>query len=285
MQKLFGNIFLSTALFFSIGGVRADMLVENIHGSDNAIQVYKNDKQVTVIRLSVMTGGEVIDVVTDNAFISLIDDDGKSVIVNKINSPYTVEISKSKGWMDNAVMAALKWYNNFDQETSLAVSTVTKGLFTVPPITLLGMYGAENLVPNDLEELQFFWRGGKAPYQVQLLTEDGKVLMNKEVDAEHVAYSGVKLPVGSFTFIVENRGKVKKLIDKQTFQIVAARFLPETVNDHFEVSLPEPVKQSLVAIMLAKYPKWRFAALQYAVSSKDERLVKMLLENEFASVY
>lgn len=282
MYMFVGKMFLATAFFFSVSSIRADMLVEHIHGPASAIQVYKNNKQVTVIRLSVMTGGEVINIETDHAAIALIAEDGKTVRVDKSNSPYTVEKSKSKGWMDNAVLAALKWYNNLDKETALPVSTVTRGVY-IPPVNLLGMYGTENLVPSDLGELQFFWAGGKAPYQVKLVTDNGKELMNQEVDMKHVTYSGEGLAIGGLLFVIENTVKAKKQMEKQTFQVVSPEFLPESVNDVLKISLPKSVKQSLAAMMLAKYPKWRFAALQYAVASKEERLVKMLLWNDFAS--
>jgi hypothetical protein len=272
-QKFFNyRVVLFALTFILTSGAWADMMVHSLQGSPDAIQVTKDGKPIQISALSSLTGGEVISITAEDAAAILIDNEGRDVRVDKNNSPYTVATTNSGGLIDNL----LSFYNSFGEDDVVAVPTISRGGDDIP-ISLLGMDRNENLVPEDIQELKFLWAGGSGAYQVNLVSEDGKILLNDKADIGQANYSGKELGEGAYQFVVEDTGEGVNEIDKQIFQVVSTDLLPQEVKNLRKGTLQETARNQVTAMMLAQYAEWRFAALQYALASGDDRLVKALL--------
>lgn len=254
----------------------AEMLVQSLRGDAAQYQLVRGDAVLGLQPLSVLKAGDVVKVTGGDAAVSLVDENGSAIEVTARNSPLIVPATESRGWMDNAMAAALDWYRSATEEEAQAVSLVTRGK-SAGPVRLLGMDLTDNLVAAGAAQLHFQWQGGKGPFLVAIEDSTGGLLVGTEVTEPAFIYQTAGLPPGDYLVRVKSLGDRPQQQDEQRFSVVAVTELPAEVRQLAERGLPEPLRSHLSAVLLAQYPEWRFASLQLSRAAGDRRLSDALL--------
>lgn len=264
---------LSTVLAAPLAG--ADMLVQSLAGEPGQYRLERGEQVLPLRPLTVLKPGDHL-LVSGDGVLSLVGDDGKVGEIRAGNSPFVVPSAQSRGWLDNAMVAALDWYQGVADDKVQTVSLVTRGQGD-GKLQLLGMMLDENLLPEGSGELRFSWSGGEAPYRVSLLTSQGDLVAATQVRERSFRYAGAALPQGDYLVRVEGLGGSRPQLDEQYFSVIDAIELPEQVRALQDRQFTGPMHDQLAAVLLARYPEWRFASLQLAQSAGDQRLSAALL--------
>jgi len=254
----------------------AEMLVQSLAGDAAQYQLIRGKDPQPLRPLSVLKPGDRIQVAGEQGVLSLLGDDGKVITVTAANSPFVVPQVESRGWMDNAMLAALDWYQGVTDDTVQTVSLVSRGQGE-GPVQLLGMDLEENLLPTGSGEIRFRWDGGSAPYRVDLLGADGRLMAGIEVMEREYRYLRDALPAGDYRIRVQSLGDTQPQVDEQGFTVIDPAELPAEVRQLQASEMVDPLRRHLSAVLLAQYPEWRFASLQLSLAADDSRLSDALL--------
>jgi len=274
-QTLMKGLLLLLAASWTLPAT-AEMLVQSLSGDAGQYQLVRDDTVLGLQPLKVLKAGDVVKVTGPQAALSLVGDDGKVVTVTAGNSPFVVPQAEPRGWMDNAMLAALDWYQGVSNETVQTVSLVTRGQGQ-GPVQLLGMDLDENLIPAGSGEIRFRWDGGSAPYRVDLLDAEGRLMAGSEVTGREFSYLSDALPAGDYRIRVQSLGDTPPQLDEQGFTAINPAELPAEVRQLQASEMVDPLRRHLSAVLLAQYPEWRFASLQLSLAADDSRLSDALL--------
>ncbi len=224
-------------------------------------------------------------VLVDGSVISLKQDDGRRIEIQKNNSPYLIrDQGKPPAALDNFLHECCAWLTRQRLEE---VDRPVIGIYTrgepVPPISLPLAPGAKIRLGAGTRSLYLAWQGGEPPYQVRLTNNAGKELM-KQSD---IAAPGGNTQPFKTTPVPLKPGQYRLTIrDAQRQAAVAVEVVPA-------ISLPLPatlagitdadIRQTLEALWLASQGEvWWLEAYQRVMPLEGQhrpaRLLRYSLE-------
>ncbi len=224
-------------------------------------------------------------VLVDGSVMSLKQDDGSRIEIQKSNSPYVIrDQGKPPAALDNFLHGCRAWLTRQRLEE---VDRPVIGIYTrgepVPPISLPLAPSATTRLSAGTRPLYLAWQGGEPPYQVRLTNAAGKELMKQTGIAvpggntQPFKTAPVPLTPGQYQLIIS---------DAQRQAIVAVEVVPA-------IPLPPPatlagitdadIRQTLEALWLAGQDEaWRLEAYQRVMPLEGQhrpaRLLRYSLE-------
>lgn len=279
--KMAVNGGLLLLLLADTGVGMADVLVKKVHGDSVTVTAATGKARRPVKALNLLKTGERIVVPGKKDYVEVLCDDGKIVRIDSGNSPYPVPGRESTTWLNNALQAALDWYTTLGERQTRAVSLISRG-DGFSAISLLGVDRTENLLLKNIPSLRLFWTGGKAPYRVRLYTEDEGLAFDNSVDENMAAIDMKNHNMGTYLMLVESTANGGIILDEQLIQVVGDNMLPQDVQNLDSRILDPQLRIKLMAIMLARYPEWKFYALQLAYAQNDKKLISYIKAGKIA---
>lgn len=194
------------------------------------------------------------------------------VTVSYPESPFTVQATgKVPSRLDNFWESTKKFFSYWFTITQPNVPQPvhSKGTELSMPLLEKQSIFKPAILTAGKRALSVAWVGGKAPYQIQLATSQGKPLLTVETEKTSVTLPEFPLETGkAYRITIKNVDAPdwQKII--RGFQVVAHR--PES-DELTNIHLPEKTRQTLQAAWLAKQhgKQWSFEAYQLAVSIKN----------------
>lgn len=237
-----------------------------------------------------------LSVLVEDSSISLKQDDGSRIEIQKSNSPYVIrDQGKPPTALDNFLHICRTWLTRQRLEEVdrpvIGISTRAPviGIYTraprepVPPISLPLAPGAKVRLSAGTRPLYLAWQGGEPPYQVRLTNAAGKELM-KQTDikvpggnAQPFETAPVALKPGQYRLLINDNHRQTTV----AIEVVSAIPLPPSkilagVRD-------ADIRQTLEALWLASQGEiWRLEAYQrvmpLAGQHRPARLLRYSLE-------
>ena len=253
----------------------AERFVVGFSGDASQYRIERAGRAIPVRALTVLEPGDLIAITGADGSLVTIDGRGSELRIDPSNSPYTVPKEPMPSWLDNLMREALVWYHGLGGRPEQVIAVISRG--EGEPPRLLGMDAPENLVPAAIDELHLFWSGAEAPYRLAI-EGGGRVVWEVGPLAASPARTGsLGLGEGPYRVRISARVGTGRQGEELPFMVVATDLLPESVQAIRAAGLPQRTQAALMAIRLATYPQWRFAALQYAAIAGDQPLQQALL--------
>jgi len=271
--------------------VQIDALVNTVNGSPQSVfQVLRAGQKLDVIPMMVLQDGDWLCVrqpkngLLKDAqnYVMLTFGSNQSAKVTFANSPYLVKkrgttISLSKNVIADTKQSWAEMFTNYLKAVQISIRKAEPVALSIP---LLKKYGEQQLLSGK-RALRLAWRGGNAPYWVQVFPgETSKALLatNTGIYSKQVQFEKRMLNAGDYRVVV-NDANGQTIEGK--FQVIENLPLPlKQVKQEMQTSkISEPAKWTLFAAWLAQQSAFRFEAYQQTMEIAKEYQPALLLKN------
>jgi hypothetical protein len=139
---------------------------------------------------------------------------------------------------------------------------------------LLGTSDVENFIFPETNVLVAHWRGGRSPFQIQLLDASyGVVAENTDIHAYSAQLTDLSLAPGEYGLVVKGwRSSTYTAI-----KVVKPEEKPQILMKIVESRSPDKVKDSFSVLALSSRQEWLFQALQLAEKNNLQDLKQDIL--------
>ena len=222
--------------------------------------------------------GDAVKVAGEEGKVVLVDSSDRLLTIEGKGSGHDVTEEPASISFPQEALQALDWYR-------LAASRLLPGgsmLATgdrVPPL-ISGMDADGNQIPVTEKQVVFAWDFGQPPFTVRVLDRDRQLLIDKQTDKQKQTLELDGLAPGKYRFELHSTFGGERVSDAYPFSIVDASALPPELSFLDDANMPKTIRTLLRGVMLARYPEWRFMALQQAIKARDKPLARVLLEEE-----
>jgi hypothetical protein len=229
-------------------------------------------------------------VLVDDSSISLKQDDGSSIEIQKSNSPYVIQDQgKPPAAPDNFLHACRTWLTRqrLEEADRPVIGIYTRG-DPVPPISLPLAPAAKVRLSAGTRPLYLAWQGGEPPYQVRLTNAAGKELWKQTGIAapggntQPFRTAPVSLKPGQYRLIISDDAKRQVIV---AVEAVSAIPLPPSAT--LAGITDADIRQTLEALWLVSQGEaWWLEAYQRVMpveaQHRPARLLRYSLEKDQA---
>ena len=258
----------SFLLFFPSLSWGAYWIVEmETFGTPDEYRLTREGKQVEVEKLMVLKTGDKLEVNhKDGRLVLDLEDNSRTILTNQ-NSPFTVPKAQDPhGIIKNLIDRIFsKWKHG-----TKSIVAKTRG----PTPVLLGTSDVENFIFPETNVLVAHWRGGRSPFQIQLLDASyGVVAENTDIHAYSAQLTDLSLAPGEYGLVV----KGWKSSTYTAIKVVKPEEKPQILMEIVESRSPDKVKDSFSVLALSSRQEWLFQALQLAEKNNLQDLKQDIL--------
>ena len=151
---------------------------------------------------------------------------------------------------------------------STASTRATASTRSAASLNIPALVAAKTMIAEGKRSLFISWRGGKAPFSVKILSQNGsKPVLEKDNVAGHDAsFPEIKLETGQYSLIITDAEQ--KWIREDEFHVVSALTVPAMPKELKDANLSENARTLFYADFLVGFEDGRFTleALQKAAS-------------------
>ena len=275
--RCFSLVILVNALLLAATTLQAGTWVKSVQSCEPCV-VERGKETLQLLPLMALRKGDLLGVAGEGVEVVLVDSSDRQITMNDKRPRYTVTEASASLQYPQAMVDALEWFRRAASQLLPGGRMLASGDRAPPMIS--SMDPDSNQIPASEQQVIFAWDFGQPPFTAMVLDRDGKVLIEKQTDKQKLAMPLDSLDIGNYRFQLVSTFNGEKSTDSYSFSIVDASVLPEEIAYLDTADIPPSIKTLLRGVMLARYPEWRFMALQQAIRVKDRPLARVLLEEE-----
>ncbi len=242
--------------------------IEDFSGTPGEYRLAREGKQVEVVKLMMLKTGDKLEInhKDKDGKLVLVREDNSRIILTNQDSPFTVsEAQEPPGIIDNLTSLFSEWKHG-----TKSIVARTRG----PTPVLLGTSDVENFIFPGTNVLVAHWRGGRPPFQIQLLDASyGVVAENTDIHAYSAQLTDLSLAPGEYGLVV----KGWKASTYTAIKVVKPEEKPQILMEIVESRSPDKVKDSFSVLALSSRQEWLFQALQLAEKNNLQDLKQDIL--------
>ena len=242
--------------------------IEDFSGTPGEYRLAREGKQVEVVKLMMLKTGDKLEInhKDKDGKLVLVREDNSRIILTNQDSPFTVsEAQEPPGIIDNLTSLFSEWKHG-----TKSIVARTRG----PTPVLLGTSDVENFIFPETNVLVAHWRGGRSPFQIQLLDASyGVVAENTDIHAYSAQLTDLSLAPGEYGLVV----KGWKASTYTAIKVVKPEEKPQILMEIVESRSPDKVKDSFSVLALSSRQEWLFQALQLAEKNNLQDLKQDIL--------
>ena len=277
IRRCFSLVISASALLLAVTPLQAGTWVKSVQSCEACV-VERGQEKLQLLPLMALRKGDHLSVAGEGVKVVLVDSSDRQITMDDKRPRYKVtEASVSLNY-PQAMTDALEWFRRAASQLQPGGRMLASG--DRAPAMISSMDADSNQIPASEQEVIFAWDFGQPPFTALVLDRDGKVLIEKETDKQKLAMPLEALDVGIYRFQLVSTYNGEKTIDGYPFSIVETSAFPEEIAYIESVDIPQSIRTLLRGVMLARYPEWRFMALQQAIKARDKPLARVLLEEE-----
>ena len=268
------NFIIGIFLLGLAPNVDAAFWVVDFKGSPEGYAIERGNAEVPLEKLMLLHGGDLVIVHDAAGEVTLVDQANTHHILSANDSPFSVpESEPSPRLLSNVRDWVASWWNTRGSQSTTTTAAISKG--GLDPVFVGNMHDTA-MVLSGTRGLRVSWRGGIAPFDLQLASSTGGVLAELSgLDEFAAALPNVSLRPGSYSLRVSGGG----VPDVLSLSVVREDQLPDTAQRILALNVPDQVRFGYLALFLSTEDSWRFEALQLAHRYDLEQLVDTL-END-----
>jgi hypothetical protein len=268
---------LVNVLLLAATTLQAGTWVKSVQSCQPCV-VERAKEKLQLLPLMALRKGDLLSVAGEGVKVVLVDSSDRQITMNDKRPRYTVTEASVSLQYPQAMVDALEWFRRAASQLLPGGRMLASGDRAPPMIS--SMDADNNLIPASEQQVVFAWDFGQPPFTAMVLDRDGKVLIEKQTDKQKLAMPLNSLDIGIYRFQLVSIYNDEKSMDSYPFSIVDASALPEEIAYLDTADIPPSIRTLLRGVMFARYPEWRFMALQQAIRAKDRPLARVLLEEE-----
>ena len=242
--------------------------IEELSGTPDEYRLTREGKQVEVVKLMMLKTGDKLEInhKDKDGKLVLVREDNSRIILTNQDSPFTVsEAQEPPGIIDNLTSLFSEWKHG-----TKSIVARTRG----PTPVLLGTSDVENFIFPGTNVLVAHWRGGRPPFQIQLLDASYRVVAeNTDIHAYSAQLTDLSLAPGEYGLVV----KGWKASTYTAIKVVKPEEKPQILMEIVESRSPDKVKDSFSVLALSSRQEWLFQALQLAEKNNLQDLKQDIL--------
>jgi hypothetical protein len=242
--------------------------IVDFSGTPEEYRLAREGKQIEIKLLMVLKTGDKLEInhKDKDGKLVLVREDNSRIILTNQDSPFTVsEAQEPPGIIDNLTSLFSEWKHG-----TKSIVARTRG----PTPVLLGTSDVENFIFPGTNVLVAHWRGGRPPFQIQLLDASyGVVAENTDIHAYSAQLTDLSLAPGEYGLVV----KGWKASTYTAIKVVKPEEKPQILMEIVESRSPDKVKDSFSVLALSSRQEWLFQALQLAEKNNLQDLKQDIL--------
>jgi hypothetical protein len=270
-------VILVHALLLAATSLQAGTWVKSVQSCEPCV-VERGKAKLQLLPLMALRKGDQLSVAGEGVRVVLVDSADRQITMDDKRPRYTVTEASASLHYPPAMVDALEWFRRAASQLQPGGRMLASG--DRAPAMISSMDADSNQIPAGEQQVVFAWDFGQPPFTVTVLDRDGKILIEKQTDKQKLAMPLDSLGVGNYRFQLASTYNGEKSTDSYPFSIVDASALPGEIAYLDTVDIPPSIRTLLRGVLLARYPQWRFMALQQAIRVKDRPLARVLLEEE-----
>jgi len=250
--------------------------IVDFSGTPEEYRLAREGKQIEIKLLMVLKTGDKLEINHKDGRLVLVREDNSRTILTNQDSPFTVpEAQDPPGIMSNLTSWIISKWKHGSKSDHL--TTITRGSapeLPPDPLLLLGTSYVENFIFPGTNVLVAHWRGGRPPFQIQLLdASDGVVAKNTDIHAYSAQLTDLSLAPGEYGLVVKGR----RSSIYTAIKVVKPEEKPQILMEIVESRSPDKVKDSFSVLALSSRQEWLFQALQLAEKNNLQDLKQDIL--------
>jgi hypothetical protein len=277
IYRCFSLVMLVNVLLLAATTLQAGTWVKSVQSCQPCV-VERAKEKLQLLPLMALRKGDLLSVAGEGVKVVLVDSSDRQITMNDKRPRYTVTEASVSLQYPQAMVDALEWFRRAASQLLPGGRMLASGDRAPPMIS--SMDADNNLIPASEQQVVFAWDFGQPPFTAMVLDRDGKVLIEKQTDKQKLAMPLNSLDIGIYRFQLVSIYNDEKSMDSYPFSIVDASALPEEIAYLDTADIPPSIRTLLRGVIFARYPEWRFMALQQAIRAKDRPLARVLLEEE-----
>jgi hypothetical protein len=271
-DKIMSKLLFIFILFFT-SSVQATWWIQDLsQPTEGEIEIFRGEDKLPVLFLMPLQKGDILHL-PENATLTLVNSANEKEQLTAEKSPFSVPDSASLPTLWDNVLASLsRWFTTKMGQDTVVVSLTTRG----DKLTLKGgPYLPLKLFP-DTEELTLYWKGGQAPYTLQLKSEQGKTISTVGKVEENVAtLSFDPLKSGHYTLSLSDSSDKNQQV---AIKLHVTDELPQEALAIQQSDLPQAIRESYLAMWLVADPAWRLEGLRLLREQGLDKVVARVVE-------
>ena len=240
--------------------------------------IQRGNEKLRLVPLMELRKGDLLRVAGEEVEVVLVDSTDSQITMDGERAEYEVTEEPASISFPQEALDALDWFRTASSRLLPGGSMLAAG-DRVPPL-ISGMDADGNQIPATEQQAVFAWDFGQPPFTVRVLNPDGNLLIEKQTDKQKLLLQLDELTAGNYRFELLSTFEGEEVSDAYPFSIVDASMLPDELAFLDNSDMPPTIRTLLRGVLLARYPQWRFMALQQAIRVKDRPLARVLLEEE-----
>lgn len=270
-------VILVHALLLAVTSLQAGTWVKSVQSCEPCV-LERGKEKLQLLPLMALRKGDQLSVAGEGVRVVLVDSSDRQITMDDKRPRYTVTEASASLQYPRAMADALEWFRRAASQLQPGGRMIASGDRAPPMIS--SMDADSNQIPAGEQQVIFAWDFGQPPFTAMVLDRDGKILIEKQTDKQKLAMPLDSLGVGNYRFQLASIYNNEKSTDSYPFSIVDASRLPGEIAYLETADIPPSIRTLLRGVLLARYPEWRFMALQQAIRVKDRPLARVLLEEE-----
>ena len=276
-RRCLSPVILVSALLLATTSLQAGTWVKSVQSCEACV-VERGQEKLQLLPLMELRKGDLLNVAGEGVKVVLVDSSDRQITMDDKRPSYTVTEASVSLEYPQAMTDALEWFRRAASQLQPGGRMLASG--DRAPAMISSMDADNNQIPASEQQVIFAWDFGQPLFTAMVLDRDGKVLIEKETDKQKIAMPLEALELGNYRFQLVSTFDGEKTMDGYPFSIVDASMLPEEIAYLDTADIPQTIRTLLRGVMLARYPEWRFMALQEAIRVKNRPLARVLLEEE-----
>lgn len=273
-------------LLLASGAAQAAYWVESIAGPAGNCQLVRDGQTGALKVLMLLRERDRIST-AEGCVVVLAGASNERLKVTPENSPFVVPTGDVPPTvLENIADWVVSWYNNQSRQEFSQVSAVVRGTpISMLPVLIEGAGSERNKMLAGTRSVAIRWTGGTPPYTITMVDSRDQAIATYSAGAAKDDAGGVH---GAALAVPELRmGDYQiRVRDEQSTDSIRLTVVPESEEPAnaamFRTSdMPDNIRQSYRAIVLASLPEWRFQALQVAAANGLESIAERLILSDF----
>ena len=275
--RFFSIPVLMISVSFATTPLQAGTWVKSVQSCEKCA-VQRGNEKLRLVPLMELRKGDLLKIAGEEVKVVLVDSSDRQVTMDGERAEFEVTEEPASISFPQEALDALDWFRTASSRLLPGGSMLAAG-DRVPPL-ISGMDADGNQIPATEKQVVFAWDFGQPPFTVRVLDPDGNPLIENQTDKQKLLLQLDDLARGKYRFELLSTFEGEGVSDSYPFSIVDTSTLPGELAFLDTPDMPATIRTLLRGVLMARYPQWRFMALQMAIRVKDRPLARVLLEEE-----
>ena len=275
--RFFSIPFLIISVLLATSPLQAGTWVKSVQSCEKCA-VQRGNEKLRLVPLMELRKGDLLKIAGEEVKVVLVDSSDRQVTMDGERAEFEVTEEPASISFPQEALDALDWFRTASSRLLPGGSMLAAG-DRVPPL-ISGMDADGNQIPATEKQVVFAWDFGQPPFTVRVLDPDGNPLIENQTDKQKLLLQLDDLQRGKYRFELLSTFEGEEVSDGYPVSIVDPSTLPGELAFLDTPDMPATIRTLLRGVLMARYPQWRFMALQMAIRVKDRPLARVLLEEE-----